>query len=78
MTEQEARNRRDDLLFASDWTQVPDAPLTGNEVSRWRTYRRQLRDITAQAGFPNAIEWPVVPERDPPWIPADPLEAGVP
>lgn len=73
MTEQEARGKRDDLLFSSDWTQTADAPLSGNEQSRWRIYRQQLRDITAQAGFPDAVEWPATPERDPPWIPREPM-----
>lgn len=73
MTEQEARDMRDDKLFACDWTQAADAPLTGNEQARWRTYRSQLRDITSQGGFPGAVVWPPVPEKDPPWIPAEPF-----
>lgn len=65
MTDTEARNQRDDLLYSSDWTQVPDAPLTGNEISRWRVYRQALRDVTRQIGLPEMVEWPAVPERDP-------------
>ena len=71
MTEQDARDRRNDLLFSSDWTHTADAPLTGNEQSRWRVYRQALRDLPNQEGFPDAIEWPTEPERDPPWIPSE-------
>jgi hypothetical protein len=65
VTDIDARTQRDDLLYASDWTQAADAPLTGNEVARWRTYRQALRDVTTQSGFPDVIAWPDVPERDP-------------
>jgi hypothetical protein len=65
VTEIDARSQRDDLIHASDWTQAPDAPLTGNEVVRWRAYRQTLRDVPLQPGFPDVIAWPDVPERDP-------------
>lgn len=53
------KQRRNKLLAASDWTQGKDIPL---EVSnKWVDYRQALRDITSQAGFPFAIEWPVQP-----------------
>jgi hypothetical protein len=52
------RRSRDALLAASDWTQVPDAPV--DQVA-WATYRQALRDITAQAGFPEQINWPEAP-----------------
>lgn len=49
------RNRR---LADSDWTQLPDAPV---DQAAWATYRQELRDVTAQAGFPWEINWPVEP-----------------
>lgn len=52
----EARAQRNTLLSASDWTQVADAPV---DQAAWATYRQALRDITAQAGFPATINWPV-------------------
>ena len=55
----EARVQRNALLAASDWTQLPDAPV---DQAAWATYRQALRDITAQAGFPEQINWPVAPE----------------
>jgi hypothetical protein len=54
----QARAQRNDLLAASDWTQVPDAPV---DQAAWATYRQALRDITAQAGFPTDINWPEAP-----------------
>jgi hypothetical protein len=55
----QARAQRDGLLAASDWTQVADAPV---DQAAWATYRQALRDITAQAGFPESIDWPVALE----------------
>tara|TARA_R100000935_G_C2717964_1_gene116763 strand:+ start:297 stop:509 length:213 start_codon:yes stop_codon:yes gene_type:complete len=50
------RAYRNHLLELSDsrvWPDhVPDA---------WRTHRQALRDVTAQAGFPETITWPVEP-----------------
>jgi hypothetical protein len=54
----EARTKRNQLLAASDWTQVIDAPV---DQAAWAVYRQALRDITAQAGFPETINWPVAP-----------------
>jgi len=54
----QARAQRNDLLVASDWTQVPDAPV---DQAAWATYRQALRDITTQAGFPAQINWPEAP-----------------
>lgn len=55
---QEARQQRDRLLAASDWTQVSDAPV---DQAAWATYRQALRDVPQQAGFPDNITWPEVP-----------------
>jgi hypothetical protein len=54
-----ARKRRNKLLSASDWTQVADAPV---DKAAWATYRQELRDISAQAGFPATVVWPTQPE----------------
>ena len=54
----EIRAERDAKLSATDWTQVADAPV---DQAAWATYRQSLRDVPAQAGFPNAAEWPVAP-----------------
>jgi hypothetical protein len=52
------RQQRNEKLSASDWTQVADAPV---DQAAWAAYRQALRDITAQAGFPWTIDWPVAP-----------------
>lgn len=54
----QARDKRDGLLAASDWTQVADAPVNR---AAWATYRQALRDIPQQAGFPRDVAWPVKP-----------------
>jgi len=58
LTTDEARALRDSLLVASDWTQVADAPV---DQAAWAVYRQVLRDVTEQAGFPDAVVWPVKP-----------------
>jgi len=64
MTDTEARAKRNTLLSATDWTQAPDAPVTENERSRWRSHRQQLRDVPEQSGYPEEITWPAEPARD--------------
>ena len=54
----EVRTERDAKLRNSDWTQVADAPVN---QSAWATYRQALRDVPAQGGFPNTINWPTEP-----------------
>lgn len=56
------RAERDRRLTATDWTQLPDAPLVSAQVAEWQVYRERLRDVPEQSGFPDAVEWPVKPE----------------
>ena len=42
----ELRMERDRLLAESDWTQMPDSPLTDSQKTSWATYRQALRDMT--------------------------------
>ena len=51
---------RNQLLAESDWTQIPDVPLTNKQD--WAVYRQALRDIPEQSGYPFNINWPVKPE----------------
>lgn len=53
--------KRNALLASSDWTQLPDVPLSVEQKSDWAAYRQQLRDITSQTGFPDNIAWPIEP-----------------
>ena len=41
------RLNRNDSLLSSDWTQLPDAPLSAEKVTEWKTYRQALRDLPA-------------------------------
>ena len=56
------RAQRNLLLTQCDWTQLPDAPLTAEQKQAWAEYRQALRDVPEQAGFPENVAWPLVPE----------------
>ena len=53
------RSWRNKQLADTDWTQLVDTPV---DKSAWATYRQALRDVPAQAGFPNTVVWPTQPE----------------
>jgi hypothetical protein len=53
------RQSRTTMLKDSDWTQIADSTA---DKTAWATYRQQLRDITAQSGFPWTVIWPSQPE----------------
>jgi hypothetical protein len=38
------------------------ADLSAEKQAEWAAYRRALLDITAQAGFPHDVVWPVAPQ----------------
>jgi len=50
------RRQRDQLLAASDWTQLPDSPLSSSERAAWAEYRQQLRDLDMDGD-----SWPEAP-----------------
>lgn len=54
----QVRAERNRLLSASDWTQVADAPV---DKAAWAAYRKALRDVPNQPGFPRDVEWPDKP-----------------
>lgn len=56
-----ARARRAELLLASDHTQLMDSPLTKAQRAAWAAYRKALREVPDQAGFPSAVIWPEAP-----------------
>jgi hypothetical protein len=53
------REQRNQLLQASDWTQIEDYDL-GADRPAWAVYRQALRDIGDQPN-PFAITWPQMP-----------------
>ena len=55
------RAERDRKLLATDYTQLPDAPLTAQQKTDYATYRQALRDLPANTVDPNNPSWPVEP-----------------
>ena len=53
----DVRAERSAKLADSDWRASQDVTMP----DEWRTYRQLLRDVPAQAGFPNSITWPTEP-----------------
>jgi len=51
------RADRNARLAATDWMASQDVTMS----SEWASYRSSLRDVPAQAGFPNTITWPTKP-----------------
>lgn len=47
-------------LAASDWTQLPNAPLTPEKKAEWATYRQAWRDITTSPDYPH-VQRPLRP-----------------
>jgi len=55
------RFERDDLLANSDWTQLPDSPLSDSKKVEWASYRQQLRDLPSNTSDPANPNWPEKP-----------------
>ena len=57
------RQDRNSRLQQSDWTDLPNAPLTAEKVAEWATYRQELRDYPSQSDRVSTLpEWPTPPE----------------
>lgn len=54
---EEVRQERNELIQTSDWMACSDVTMS----DEWKTYRQALRDISAQAEFPNTVTWPTKP-----------------
>jgi len=50
------------LLRDSDWSMLSDIPMTRSTKALWVDYRRTLREVRLQTGFPTNIQWPTKPE----------------
>jgi hypothetical protein len=57
------RSKRANLLRNSDWTQMPDSPLSEAKRAEWAVYRQALRDMpdTQQVNTVEEIVWPTRP-----------------
>ena len=63
-TAQRIRDSRLVKLRNSDWTQVPDSPLSDAKKAEWATYRQALRDMPANNTSVTNIDdatWPTEP-----------------
>ena len=56
----EVKGKRDGMLIASDWTQLPDVTMLQTVKDGWAVYRQALRDISKQSGYPWMITWPTL------------------
>lgn len=52
---------RDRLLELTDWTQMPDSPLSATARETWATYRQALRDLPHAYSGTGPIPWPTIP-----------------
>jgi hypothetical protein len=52
------RYKRNQLLTASDWTQLPDTRVSKDT---WAEYRQKLRDLPDGLTDPIQVTWPVPP-----------------
>ncbi len=59
----EHRATRNHLLMESDWTQMPDSPLTDDAKTSWVTYRTALRNLPTHENWPSLedADWPTQP-----------------
>lgn len=58
------RQQRDARLYACDWTQLADSPLTESKKQEWSVYRQQLRDLPQNQPSLTSLEdvvWPAPP-----------------
>lgn len=56
------RAERDRRIAETDWYMMPDYPADPETLEVVKSYRKALRDITLQSGFPRDVEWPVMPK----------------
>ena len=55
------RTERNLLLKECDWTVLADSPLSTTKQNEWKAYRKTLRDIPSESGFPHSITFPDKP-----------------
>lgn len=59
---EQVRAERDRKLAETDWYMMPDYPADPETLEVVKNYRKALRDITLQSGFPRDVEWPAMPK----------------
>ena len=56
------RSERNRKIAETDWYMMPDYPADPETLEVVKSYRKALRDIPLQSGFPRDVEWPVMPK----------------
>lgn len=63
--EKEVRSIRNDKLKECDWIMISyysdEHTISESSVRQWKMYRKRLRDVTKQSGFPWNVNWPPEP-----------------
>lgn len=57
----EVRAKRDGLIAQTDYLMTPDYPIDAESLAAVKEYRRALRDVPQQEGFPTDVVWPELP-----------------
>jgi hypothetical protein len=57
----DVRARRNALLTTCDWVLSRAMDLSEPVPPAWTAYRKALRDVPLQQGFPTAVDWPTPP-----------------
>ena len=58
---EDLRNKRNQLLKDSDWTQNRDCSLAPDKQDAWAQYRKALRDLPVSTTDPTQVVWPTPP-----------------
>jgi len=61
----QVRSVRNAMLVRSDWTQMPDSPLSEDDKLDWQIYREELRSLSfVQDNISNVkdVDWPAEPK----------------
>jgi len=63
LTEEDLRFFRGLALKDTDWTQMPDSPLSAEKKAELAQFRQDLRDLTKHENWPNITldDFPVDP-----------------
>jgi len=65
ITVETIRSARNSLLLSSDWTQLPDTPISNEKRNEFRQYRQFLRDIPQIFHDPSGVVFPTRPSYTP-------------
>ena len=57
------RSKRNSILASSDWTVLPDSPLSAELKTAWLEYRQDLRDITEGVNTVAKVNAVVFPDK---------------